>query len=240
MKKILFLLIAFSVIGSLSFAQNNKRYTESKGLKAFNEGELYGFKDSLGNVVVKPQFDAVVGHLAEPLNPVSKNGKFGYIDPKGDVVIPFRWDYAFNFGMYGEPDLAMVNLGGQEWRESAMPVGPIKPGYVGFINRKGEVVIPIKYTFFNHFIDGVAFFSTDKNIRDKKNGACTGRIGLIDKTGRVIVEPKYDKVFDYYANGKYYFVVGLKGKFGALTTEGKDLIELKHKEEEVIELLKAL
>lgn len=240
MKKILFLLISFSVIGSLSFAQTNKA-PQPKGLEAFSQDGLYGFKDSKGKVILKPQFDAVVQTLCEPLNPVSKDNKFGYLAPSGDVVIPFQWDYAFNFGTNGAPDLAMVNLGGQEWRNSgALPLGPIKPGHVGFINRSGEVVIPIKYTFFGHFVDGVALFSTEANIQPKDKFSYTGLLGLIDKTGQVIIAPKYDAGFEYNAKGKNYFVVGLNGKFGAITTSGKELVELKYSKDKAIELLKAI
>lgn len=45
---------------------------------------------------IAPQYEDV-GHFGEGLAPVKKNGKWGFIDKEGKVVIPFQYDYAWGF-----------------------------------------------------------------------------------------------------------------------------------------------
>ena len=53
------------------------------------------------------------------------NGKYGFINTLGDVVIPFEYDAVWSF----DGGLAIVELNGR----------------VGVINRLGEVLVPIRY-----------------------------------------------------------------------------------------------
>ena len=55
-----------------------------------------------------------------------ENGKFGYVDEKGKEWIEGKYDYAEEFS----EDLAVVQVG----------------RYFGYIDRKGEIVIPLQYT----------------------------------------------------------------------------------------------
>lgn len=82
-------------------------------------GDLYGFRNADGQVVIDPQFDQA-WHFSEGLARVSKDGKWGFIDRSGKEIVPPIFDVAWDF----EHGLARVQLDG-------------KYGYIG---KDGEYV----------------------------------------------------------------------------------------------------
>jgi hypothetical protein len=124
-----------------------------------------------------------------PLFPVRKDGKWGFIDRSGAVVIAARFDGAERFS----EGLAAVALEGRHGYVDATgrmalvpeqePAGALhRPfvsglaavrsgGSIGFIDRRGKLAIPAKFTSAEDFSEGLAF-------------ACTGRgCGYIDRKG---------------------------------------------------------
>ena len=126
----------------------------------------------------------------------SLNGKYGYIDERGDVVIEPIYDYAERFAACG---LALV---GKEQNG-------IKS--FGYINERGEEVIPLKFSSAESFgEDGIALVegkklintrgeilvSTEeriaKNARFTENGLCVvtngyRNYGYIDRDGKLVI-----------------------------------------------------
>lgn len=84
------------------------------------------------------------------------NGKWGFIDKTGRLVIPCKWNYIDSFC----DGLAMVQ--GDNWKW-------------GFIDKTGRLVIPCKWKEANAFSEGLA------PVRDDN-----GNKYYIDKTGRVV------------------------------------------------------
>jgi thioredoxin-related protein len=60
--------------------------TFAEGLASFESGNLYGFMDSSGKIVIKPQFEMTYS-FSEGIAAVKKNGKWIYIDKTGKTVI---------------------------------------------------------------------------------------------------------------------------------------------------------
>ena len=82
--------------------------------------------------------------LDEDLNPVEgDNGRWGFVDKSGKVILPFRWLYADSF----REDLAVVQ--------------DVKENY-GFIDKKGKLIIPCKWYDTRGFDEGKAKVA-DKN-----------------------------------------------------------------------------
>ena len=113
---------------------------------------------------------------------VKKDGKWGYIDANGKIVIPLEYEEVADFS------------------EGLAPV--CKNGKWGYINLKKEVVIPFKfanskmYSFKNGvarycYTGGNSLHSDDVN-------------GLINLKGEIIVEPKYKSI--EYINGNVAMV----------------------------------
>lgn len=144
-----------------------------RSLGVVNEGAIVYYNDTLnrhgvldteGNIMIKPIFDQVSG-FSEGLCAVLDNGKWGFVDKKGKVIIPpkyFMINYyqpipsttAFNEG------LANVAIADAEW---------------GYINPKGEVVIPYQFMFAEAFKNGKAKVmrkGESKWVYIDKNGTC--------------------------------------------------------------------
>ena len=81
-----------------------------------------------------------VYEFSEGFARVTRDGKSGFINAKGEEVIPLKYDDADSF--------------------SEGVASCKKDGKWGYINTKGEVVIPYKYDAANPFINGIAIVIT--------------------------------------------------------------------------------
>jgi hypothetical protein len=169
---------------------------------------------------IRPEFDGA-GAFSEDLVAVNRNGKWGYVDRAGRVVIPFQFEGA---GPFHE------GLAGVRTAEGA-----------GYIDRTGAFAIPPRFGAAGPFEDGRAVVSEPKSsaqgvvdrsgawiVRPKaweivgfREGYASfrdenGRAGMIDAAGRIALEPKYDRV-NLFDRGVVY--VSLDGKPGYMNKQ---------------------
>lgn len=109
----------------------------------------------------------------DPLFPIVKNHKWGYMNKAGMVVIAPQFTSADYF---------------------SEGLAPVKIGYgieakFGFINRSGKMVIQPKYADAKPFSDGRAAVAIGQKYEVKW--------GFIDQRGQYIVRPQYDGVDDF-------------------------------------------
>lgn len=136
-------------------------------------------------------------------NPM-KNGKWAYIDEKGNIVIDYTYDHTGPF------------VDGV--------AGVVKDGKIGYINKKGEYVIEAKYpykdtTILRDYSCGlVKVYDTDKTIFFDKEGKevftiepnvardfsddmaiveKNDKVGYINKKGELVIDYKYSHGFDF-------------------------------------------
>lgn len=83
----------------------------------------------------------------------------------------------------------------------------------GFIDRAGEIAIPIAYDDVNNFSEGLAA------VKQKNTW------GFIDKTGKIVIPCKYDAVLNF-SDG--LAAVMLNGKCGFIDKQGKEVIPCKY------------
>lgn len=121
---------------------------------------------------------------------VNENGKYGYIDTKGNVKIACDLEVAGDF----IDGIARVGRGGYEWfinrygkvvgrayeynqvLDFSCGLGAVNKGGVwGFVNKKGKEVIELKYNAVSQFVDGYAMVKMGKTF------------GLIDTDGKLII-----------------------------------------------------
>ncbi len=156
------------------------------------------------------------------------NGKFGFIDKKGNEVIPTQYDLVGDFSeglskVMNDNKYGYINPEGIEviplifddaWEFSEGLAGVSVNNKYGFINKKGDYIVPLQYGFVGDFSEGLAvvlYFSD---------------YGYVDKTGKEVIPPKY--------NGAENFSEGLavvkKGsKYGYINKRGEEVIHLKFK-----------
>lgn len=168
------------------------------------------FIDQTGEVVLTVTGENVGEAFYDGLAYISRDGKYGYFNREGEMVIPCQWETASNF----HNGTAVVTRGGLEYcidvngrilfcYESLIGCensGNFSEGLMrvrfgglqGFMNQQGEMVIPCEWTTADDFREGVARV---------KNG---DGWGVIDRTGTLIIPCEYDNIV--YGNG-YYFLV---------------------------------
>lgn len=181
--------------------------TFKEGRGTFVNKEGMGVLDTKGKVITKKYY-GYVGDYSEGLAIVLEkqdNGKryYGYINRKGDEVIVPTYEAANDFVngkalvQTEEQTYALINKKGQVltvihkpvvygYQDGAMIYSDSIDGLRGYLDTKGDVLIPAEYTFAEPFEDGVAVVGNSSGY--------TGEEGLIDRTGKWIYEPTFDEI----------------------------------------------
>jgi len=203
-----------------------------QGLTADGKAIKTGFIDADGKVLIQPQWDnlsegVILGQIVafnEGLCGVEKDGKFGYIDTTGNLVIPAQFDTA---GPFIE-GLAAVKLGNQ----------------FGYIDKTGKYAINPQFDQAGNFHDGLAAVHTDDGwgfidktgtyvikphfqsvstdgFSDGLVGICEGKCGYINRSGIFTIKQQFDTV-GTFADGLAAVRIG--SKWGYVDTAGKIVI----------------
>lgn len=105
------------------------------------------------------------------LSRFEQNGKLGFVNIKGEIVIPPKFDWTTGF-WFSEP-IALVCLGCTEQKADQNGYSEIKGGKWGGIDKKGHLVIPLEFTGYtlddNHAIILFKNSTAHKIFRDKHN-----------------------------------------------------------------------
>ncbi|GAA3523366.1 WG repeat-containing protein [Aquimarina addita] len=159
------------------------------------------------------------------------NGKYGYINSVGKVIIEPKFYYALDFS----EGLAAIR----------------EKGYYGYIDKTGQFVIPPNFEDAGKFKDGIAIVTTkeDKKVYINTKGEMIdikleqyyklnkfneglsiiktkNGFGYIDTKGNVVVSPQYKTAYNF-ENG--LALVSKNGtNFGYINKSGKYVIEPKY------------
>lgn len=147
-----------------------------KGIVTVAKNGKWGRIDRTGKQVISAIWDSIGAEDVKGMAQVNRNGKWGMIDRTGKLVIALRWD---SIGHFDDGDFAHVIQGRK----------------TGFINREDTITIPPNlHANYLHWQD----------ITDVKDGIARSlqfcevglkdRFGLIDRTGRVVVQPAWERV----------------------------------------------
>jgi hypothetical protein len=191
-------------------------------------GQKMGIIDKSGKFVIEAKYDELVEFQDEDITNVCLDGKWGFIDRRGDVAIPLQYSRAYRFskgmaavldpktGKWGfidkkgdyvivprfddiAPGFYLSGIFPCAWSEELMPVCPDrKTGLWGYIDRKGNDVIAPRFCSAGNFCCGLAPVQVDAN----------GKYGFADKTGKIVIEPKYDDAPGFSKSGVAFVKVG--------------------------------
>lgn len=143
-----------------------------------DDHKKWGYIDRAGCVVVKPQYE-FADDFSEGLAGVALDGKYGFINKQGTLIISLR------FAVRKELRHGGVIISSGRFSEGLACVSVADSngyyGVYGYINKKGEFVIPAQFNYAQGFSDGLAWV-----VKDLEKGVAS-RAGWIDKTGRWVV-----------------------------------------------------
>lgn len=108
---------------------------------------------------------------------VSKDKKQGIIDKNGEIIVPVQYDnihyYSNGIFIEGYASVGIINDNGSY--------------SFGYVNEKGQVSIPLKYSEVTPFSHGVACVSI-------RNSDGSFRSGLIDHEGKILLPFEYNSI----------------------------------------------
>lgn len=163
------------------------------------------------------------------LLPVRVNGKWGYINERGKIVIEPRFFVAGNFSeclakvrnddswFYYIDESGKTITGKEHYRYAddfseglAAVQGESSDDKIGFIDKEGKIVIEPKFDSFTgkpigNFKDGLAYIYLN------------GKVGFIDKTGNFVINPIYNYAYSFDEN---LAVINLSDKYGYIDKFG--------------------
>lgn len=180
------IMIAIIVVIALisSCSQDNSISEDASDSGMLLNDDLVAIKESDGNLTIKNtetgevtaekiKFDWTSSSPNDSLGVFCSKGKRGYYNSyTGKIVVEAQYRRAWIFS----EGLAAVQ----------------KNGHIGFINRKGETVIPFHFPYHGNPLSEFVF----------KNGHCvvadtTGKCGVIDREGKWLIKPLYDNISIY-------------------------------------------
>lgn len=200
-----FILLTFQIVT----AQQVQTNSQPVPVKVKNK---WGYADKKSKMVIQPQFDialpfndglARVG-LADKASSENKDPgyKWGYIDESGRVIVELQYS-ALNDFSEGLAAAAVPNTDEKEKRSFRdRMIHKLKWGY---IDRSGQVVIPMKFLSAGNFSENMAPVDVGA-----ANGSMCGRqskFGYIDKTGVFVIEPAFAGA-EPFRNGQARVSVG--------------------------------
>ncbi len=154
--------------GKLDWISNSD---QKDSLTVFSKDEKRGYLNKLTGKIFIP---AIYNHawvFSEGLACVVKNGKLGFINPKNEIIIPFKFiysiekdkhiDYVFRGGYCSAVDLT---------------------GKVGLINKKGDWVVTPGYDYINNPVLGYRILKLNN------------KFGLLDKSLKLILAVEYENI----------------------------------------------
>lgn len=147
----------------------------------------------------------------DQLFPVKVNGKYGYIDTKGTMVIRPQFDSAHRF----QEGLAGVVMGGEK-RTGRDGYIFYLGGKFGYIDRKGKLVIPLgTFSFGRGFSEGLA----EVGVNGCKGENCTG---YADKNGKLVINNQFSSGSEFREGLAVVEIPG--GKRGVIDKNGKFVV----------------
>ncbi len=137
-----------------------------EGLAVAGYDDTWGYIDVRGQFVIEPGLYFGLSEFSEGLAEVVKiDGSRVFIDRNGNVVFSCHENFAYD-----------------PFQEGLSTTYSFDNGKMGYVNRIGELVIPIEFEHAGKFNDGYA-------VASKNN-----LYGIINKNGNFVIDPMYTSI----------------------------------------------
>lgn len=148
------------------------------GTREWWRGRSWGYIDRSGRLVIGRQY-SFADDFSEGLAGVEVGGKYGFINKQGEAVIPPRFELRKD---QRHSNLIVSSRRFSEGLACVKVGGLYGYGLYGYINKKGDFIIPPQFARAQEFSEGLAWVAT----KDEKTNV-VNKVGWIDKTGRWVV-----------------------------------------------------
>lgn len=198
---------------------------ETRNVRVRKNGKM-GLVDTLGRTITSFLFDEIGSSNGDLLS-ASRNGFWGVVDVKGNILIPLKYEEAYVLSKSQDiirvkrnNEYQFFNREGKEISNFSLASSnfsyglawAIKNNKRGFIDKTGKIVIPFEYDGVYNFSDGLAWVS--------KNG----QKSFINKSGKVVI-PLQNEDSDSFSDG--FARVFREGKYCSfIDTSGKIALNL--------------
>lgn len=166
---------------------------------------LYGFVNADDKYVVKPIYKEVdfdFGSKQGLFKVVTKNDKIGFVNENGKEVVPCKFDEAESF----QNGYAVVKIKTAEYESKQ-----------GLLDSTGKEVVEVKYGRLEYYPkDMVVVFGETS----------TSEVGLMDVTGKVIIQPQYE--FWSKTVSKGIWPVGKKDICGVVNLKNETIVPFEY------------
>lgn len=210
--------------------------------RGYPDKGTYAFVAPDGSVIYETSEDADA--FTENRAAVMVGGKYGYIDPSGQLAVEAKWDKAFSF----KNGLAWVVSGGtytaidpsgntvvtcKKPGKEIKFIGDFHDGYAwvddsnyryGVIDASGKQTVKCQYKFMTDFLGG---YAGAKNEKDQ--------CGIIDGNGKTVVPFRYDEIRvcgSFFRTRKYATKnqsgFGIGGTYGLINEKGESVLDSKY------------
>ncbi len=166
-----------------------------------SKNEKYGYLNIRGELAIPYVYD-LAGDFENGYAYVGKNGKMGIINHLGKEVLPITFDWVENFenglarfrqdDFFGLADKKGNIIVQSQYKYLGKPkqnrLLAIKGGKVGYLNSKGETVIPFDFDEYPGVQKASEFENNLAKVVFKK------KVGLIDTLGKYAIPPQYNEI----------------------------------------------
>jgi hypothetical protein len=202
----------------------------SDTLLIFEDNGKYGLMKRNCEVVINTQYDRIMKPVIDRTM-VIQNGKIGYIDLSGNLIIPVQYETFPNSPAKGQfnSNLTVIKFKGKYGvidkngrvilTATFNDIGDISPlmafskgkGW-GYTDLLGKVIIQPIYSYAESFVSGTAIVELN------------GMQGVIDSRGAVLLPLQYKSVTRI---GKDFFLVSDGSKYGLFTLKADQLLPME-------------
>jgi hypothetical protein len=163
-------------------------HEHATGLSMVMNDSLYGYINLRGEEVIPVKFKWLDYKIYSGLVAFGENGKYGFLDTAGTVIIPAAYDRVWGFeksiaGIEKEKKWAFIDTNGtlitpfiydlivgHTWMDKKYMV-VVKNGKHGVVNTAGKEIIPCKYDYIKSFTNGYFYVqSGSKQLRINEAG----------------------------------------------------------------------
>lgn len=201
---------------------------DPKNLLRIQENQMYGYIDTLGNVIIKPQYK-YAGQFSEDgyaliiSNALIKDNKlnltYGYINKKNDLVVDtvnhlsislrdlsYLWrknDIEDFIDRYNSKSLGFLDTHFRELTlsQGLYPFQEETTNLIGYKNLNGDIVIPARFKYVSPFSNNVAIVSQGFQNGSSSTSDKLNIFSLINTDGVFIKENAWAYASPYFING---------------------------------------